>query len=42
MEMVETARADEETGGHCGGSCLCGAMGLDISSNHLLNANDDS
>ncbi len=28
MEMVETARADEETGGHCAGSCLCGAMGL--------------
>lgn len=28
MEMVETARADEETGGHCAGSCPCGAMGL--------------
>ena len=28
MEMVETARADEETGGHWAGSCLCGAMGL--------------
>ena len=49
MEMVETARADEETGGHCATSCLCGLMSLrarynycsSISSNYLLNANDN-
>lgn len=28
MEVVETARADEKTRGHCAGSCLCGATGL--------------
>ena len=49
MEMVETARADGETRGHCATSCLCGLMSSRarygdcsrISSNHLLNANDN-
>ena len=30
MEMVETARADEETGGHCAGRCLCGETSLKV------------
>ena len=49
MKMVETAGANEETGGHCAGSCLCGETSLKdrymyctrIPANQLLNAIDN-